>query len=114
MRGGRTIHEQVVDAIRARDRVILVLSEDSIASNWVATELREAIASESATGSRKLFPVRLVDVDVLRSWDLFDADSGRDLARLLREYHIPDFTGWRDPLRFGEAVTRLVRDLKPD
>jgi uncharacterized protein YjbI with pentapeptide repeats len=114
MRGGRMIHEQVVEEIRKRDRVILVLSESSLASNWVATELRETLASEATSHVRKLFPIRVVDIDVLKSWELFDADSGQDLARLVRQYHIPDFSGWRNALVLGEAVTRLARHLKPD
>lgn len=114
MRGGRRIHEQISTAIADRSRLVVVLSESSMASDWVATEIRHAVDIERRTGERKLFPIRLAGLDEIRRWRLFDADAGEDLARRIREYHIPDFSGWRDELAFSQAVTRLCEDLRPD
>ena len=63
-------------------------------------------------GKRVLFPVRLVPFDVLRDWECFDADTGRDSARDIREYFIPDFTNWKDDDSYRVAFDRLVKDLK--
>ena len=52
-----------------------VLSEASLQSEWVMTELRKARQAERQCGQRKLFPVRLVDMETLRDWECFDADS---------------------------------------
>ena len=60
------------------------------------TELRKAREAERQSGQRKLFPVRLVDMETLRDWECFDADSGKDLATELREYFIPDFSHWKE------------------
>ena len=38
-----------------------------------------------------LFPVRLVNVETFRDWECFDADTGKDTAREIRKYFIPDF-----------------------
>ena len=61
---------------------------------------------------RKLFPIRLVDFDAIREWECFDADRGKDSAREIREYYIPDFTGWKDHDKYEEEFKKLLRDLK--
>jgi hypothetical protein len=94
--------------------MILVLSETSRASRWVATELRRALELERKTKNRKIFPIRITSYEKIASWRLFDADAGEDLAVRVREYFIPDFTDWKDSLSFRQAATRLRRDLEPD
>ncbi|MFE7558825.1 toll/interleukin-1 receptor domain-containing protein [Kitasatospora sp. NPDC057500] len=110
IRGGRTILEQVTEEIQRRGRMILVLSEASMASNWVATEIRRAVRAERESGTRKLFPIRIVAHERLLRWELFDADAGYDVARTIREYYIPDFCA--DALALPQAVSRLARDLR--
>jgi hypothetical protein len=96
VQGGRKLHEQIETAIRVYDKLLIVLSEASLQSEWVMDELRKGFKAERTTGKRKLFPVRLVDFETLRKWKCFDADSGKDLAIELREYFIPDFSNWKD------------------
>ena len=40
--GGRKIHKQIDEAIRPHDRRLLILSEDSMKSDWVRTEIAKA------------------------------------------------------------------------
>ncbi|MER7766945.1 toll/interleukin-1 receptor domain-containing protein [Kitasatospora sp. NPDC096140] len=110
IRGGRTILEQVTEEIQRRGRMILVLSEASMASNWVATEIGRAVRAERESGTRKLFPIRIVPHERLLRWELFDADAGYDVARTIREYYIPDFCD--NGLALHQSVSRLVRDLR--
>ena len=112
MRGGRTIITQITDAISKAERLILALSEESMRSNWVATEILEARRAERETGTNKLFPVRIVDMEAIRRWQLFHSDTGEDLARVVREYHILDFSSWRDALQMNQSTMQLVRDLQ--
>jgi uncharacterized protein YjbI with pentapeptide repeats len=112
MRSGRTIITQVTRAIRKAERLVLVLSEASMKSNWVAAEILEARHAEKEQGVNKLFPVRIVDVEKIHRWQLFDSDTGEDLARIVREYHILDFSTWRNTVHKAESVARLMRDLK--
>jgi hypothetical protein len=59
-----------------------------------------------------LFPVRLTDFQSLRNWQLVDADTGKDVAREIREYFIPDFSRWEtDEREYVKAFTRLLADL---
>lgn len=114
VQGGKKLHEQIETAIRMYDKLLIVLSEASLQSEWVMTELRKARKAERQTGKRKLFPVRLVDFETLRDWECFDADSGKDLAVELREYFIPDFSNWKDHDSFETAFARLLNDLRAE
>ena len=112
IQGGRKIHEQIDQAIRVYDKLLLVLSPHSMESPWVEFEIRRARQREVAEKRRRLFPVRLVDFEAIKAWECFDADAGKDLATEIREYYIPDFTAWKDHDAFEVAVSRLLRDLK--
>jgi hypothetical protein len=112
MKGGAKLHEQIDQAIRIHDKLVLVLSEQSIQSEWVMTEIRKARKAELRDNRRKLFPIRLVDMDTLRDWECFDADTGKDLAVEVREYFIPDFTRWKDHDSFERAFARFLKDLQ--
>lgn len=112
IQAGKKIHEQIDRAIRMHDKLLVVLSNQSLRSEWVKTELRKAILAERRTGRRKLFPLRLVDMDTLQQWECFDADSGKDLGVEIREYFIPDFSSWRDETEFDSNFARLLKDLR--
>lgn len=43
---------------------------------------------------------------------MFDADTGIDSAREIREYFIPDFSNWTAHDSYSKAFDRLLRDLK--
>jgi TIR domain len=112
MKGGRKLHEEIFRAIQRHDKLLLVLSENSMKSEWVKTEIRRARKDEREENRRKLFPIRLVDFETLRKWECFDADNSKDLAIELREYYIPDFTKWKDHDAFEAEFAKLLRDLK--
>jgi TIR domain len=112
IQGGRKLHEQIDQAIRIYEKLLLVLSTDSIRSRWVEFEIRQARKREVAERRRLLFPVRLVDYEAIKAWKCFDADTAKDLATEIREYYIPDFTAWKDHDAFEAAIARLLRDLK--
>jgi hypothetical protein len=112
MKGGRKVYEQIDQAIRIHDKLVLILSQHSIQSEWVMTEIRKARKAELRDNRRKLFPIRLVDMNTLREWECFDADTGKDLAVEVREYFIPDFTRWKDHDAFERAFGRFLKDLQ--
>lgn len=112
MQPGRKIHEEIDNAVRLYDRLLLVLSEASMRSEWVATEIRTAIDQETKSENRKLIPIRLVGFDEIRTWHSFNADVGKDMAVELREYYIPDFCEWRDKLIFEREIARLLDALR--
>ena len=112
MKAGRKLHEQIDDAIRLHDKLLLVLSEHSMSSNWVKTEIANAREREKREGKQLLFPITLVPFEAIKQWKLFDADIGMDSAREIREYFIPDFSNWKDHDSYQAAFQRLVKDLK--
>jgi uncharacterized protein YjbI with pentapeptide repeats len=112
--GGRKIHEQIDEAIRLYDRLLLILSDHSMSSEWVKTEIAKARKREMREKRQMLFPVRLVAFVSLRAWECFDGDTGKDSAREIREYFIPDFSNWKDHDSYQKAFERLLRDLKAD
>lgn len=112
MRGGRKIHEQIDEAIRVHDKLLLILSERSMKSEWVMTEISKARKREIQEGRRILFPIRLCSFEELRDWECFDADAGKDSAREIREYFIPDFSDWKEDDAYRRAFDRLLKDLQ--
>ena len=85
-----------------------------MSSEWVKTELAKARKREVKEGKRVLFPVRLVPFEVLRDWECFDSDTGKDSAREVREYFIPDFSNWKNHDSYRAGFSRLVGDLKAE
>ncbi|MFN0111695.1 MAG: toll/interleukin-1 receptor domain-containing protein [Blastocatellia bacterium] len=114
VKGGEKLFDQIERAIQLHDRLLLVLSEESLKSGWVETEIRKAIETEKREGRRKLFPIRITDFETIKKWRCFDADTGKDLAVEVREYFIPDFSDWKDHDSFEAAFDRLLRDLKAE
>jgi uncharacterized protein YjbI with pentapeptide repeats len=112
MKGGDKIFDQIERAIQIHDRLLIVLSEASLQSEWVMTEIRKARKAEIKEQRRKLFPIRLVDFETLQDWECFNADTGKDLAVEVREYFIPDFSNWKDHDSFEKGFERLLRDLR--
>ena len=69
MKGGKKLFEQIDRAINMHDKLLVVLSKESISSNWVKTEIRRARKQEKRTGERKLFPIRLCQMNTLKAWE---------------------------------------------
>lgn len=112
VKGGEKLHEQIEQAIQIHDRLLIVLSENSLQSEWVMTEIRKAREVELREKRRKLFPIRLVDFERIQGWKCFDVNSGKDLAIEVQEYFIPDFSDWKNHDAFESSFAKLLRDLK--
>ncbi len=104
MKTGDKIRQRIDESIRLYDKLLLVLSEHSIASLWVEFEVEAALAKEDEKHALVLFPVRL-DHTVMQSTTSW-------AAHLKRMRHITDFTGWKQHDDYQKALTRLLRDLK--
>ena len=112
VQGGRKLHERIDEAIRMHDRLLLILSPHGMKSEWVKTEIAKARKREVRDQRRVMFPIRLAPFETLRDWECFDADTGKDSAREIREYFIPDFSNWKNHDSYQEAFRRLIADLK--
>ena len=78
IQAGQKIHLQIDHAIRDHEKLLLVLSPNSMESEWVKTELRMAFKIERKVGKRRLFPIRLVGYSAIKAWECFDADHGKE------------------------------------
>ncbi len=72
IRPGEKICDQVKKAIATFDRLLVVLSSASMNSEWVKTEIANALARERQEGRNVLFPASLVPIDVMQEWECFD------------------------------------------
>ncbi|MHB9072702.1 MAG: TIR domain-containing protein [Desulfobaccales bacterium] len=106
--GDGIIHDQLERSIRLHDKLLLVLSNNSMSSEWVKTEIRWAMDEAIKENVNKLLPIRLVEMDSVNEWKLFDSDIGKDLAREIRQYLIHDFSNWQDLKAFNRAFRRLI------
>jgi hypothetical protein len=114
MAPGQKIHEQIDEAIHVHEKLLLILSEQSMNSEWVRTEIRKARKREVAEKCQKLFPISLADFKAIQDWECFDAEIGKDSAVEIREYFIPDFSTWKtNHDAYKSAFDRLVRSLQP-
>ena len=101
---GDRFQERIEESIRLYDKLLVVLSENSVNSPWVEREVQAAFEKEQRQGSTVLFPVRLDDavMDCSRAW----------AADIRRTRHIGNFHKWKDHDSFKKGFDRLLRDLK--
>lgn len=106
MKTGNKIRTQIDEAIHLQDRLLLLLSEHSIASTWVENEVEAALEKEDRQQREVLFPIRLDDtvMQTSQAW----------AATLRRTRNIGDFTNWTNPQAYQSAFERLLRDLREE
>lgn len=111
IKAGEKLEIQLRSAIQKYDKLLIVLSPQSMQSNWVNTELYTARQREIAEKKQVLFPISIAPFAEIKNWKAFDADSGRDLAREVREYFIPDFSEWKNEDKFEANINILIDSL---
>ena len=104
IRIGDRIWDAIDEAIRVRDKLLIILSEASIASDWVEDEVSSAYDEERERKVTLLSPIRI---------DEALTNTTEPWARKLRDRHIGDFRQWKDPAEYQKSLKRLLRDLKP-
>jgi uncharacterized protein YjbI with pentapeptide repeats len=92
------------EAIRLHDKLMVLLSEDSVNSPWVEKEVETAFERERREKRTVLFPIRLDDA-VMETEQAWAAD-------IRRTRHIGDFRKWKNHDSYKQAFERLLRDLK--
>jgi uncharacterized protein YjbI with pentapeptide repeats len=101
---GAKTWDTIDEAIRLRDKVLLLLSDNSIRSDWVEDEVSKGYAEERQRGTTVLFPVRIDDavMTTTEPW----------AVKLRDQRNIGDFRRWKDHDAYGKSFERLLRDLK--
>jgi TIR domain/Pentapeptide repeats (8 copies) len=101
---GAKTWDAIDDAIRLRDKLLVILSEASIASDWVEDEVNKAYAEERSRKEVVLFPIRL-DNSVMSTAEPW-------AVKLRDQRNIGDFRRWKKPAEYQKSLERLLRDLK--
>jgi hypothetical protein len=101
---GDKLRTQVYEAIQKNDKLLLILSEHAVRSDWVEREVELAFERErQPPETLVLFPIRLDDavMDTNAAW-------AGDIRRIR---FIGDFREWQDDTAYQRALQRLLRDL---
>ena len=100
---GAKTWDAIDEEIKLRDKLLLILSENSIVSDWVEDEVNKAFAEERDRKQDVLFPVPIDDTVMATS---------EPWARKLRDQrNIGDFRKWRDHDAYQASLNRLLRGL---
>jgi len=104
MRAGDKIRKRLDEAVSLSEKLLVILSSESIASQYVEQEVETALEKE-----RQQHRLVLIPVTVDRA--IFNASSGWP-SYVRRTRHIADFTAWRNWSSYRDMLERLIRDIK--
>ena len=96
--------DAIDEAIRLREKLLLILSKSSIASEWVEDEVNKAYAEERSRKATVLFPIR-IDNTVISTAEPW-------AVKLRDQRNVGDFRQWKKPAEYQKSLDRLLRDLK--
>ena len=99
---GAKVRQAIDGAIDTADKLLLILSANSIASAWVEAEAEAAFDKEVGDKLR-MFPIRLDDM-------VMQTDTAW-AAHIRRTRYIGDFQQWQDAVAYERSLRRLLRDL---
>jgi hypothetical protein len=101
---GAKTWDAIDQAIRFRDKLLVVLLKASIESDWVEDEVTKAFAEERSRNTTVLFPIRIDDavMSTAEPW----------AVKLRDQRNIGNFRQWNEPGEYQKSLDRLLRDLK--
>lgn len=109
LKTGDPFRDKIDEAVRLYDKLIVVLSKNSIKSDWVQTEIETGYEKERQLKKHRgkdspvLFPLRLDD-SIMRTKMAW-------AANIRRTRHIADFTKWENPIVYQGVMNKLLSDL---
>lgn len=99
------LEKQIDQAIHQNATVLLILSSNSIRSEWVEHEVRIVRELEKELGRDVLCPVALDDSWKNSPWPIH-------IIEHVMEYNILDFSMWQDDSKFGSTFNKLIDGLE--
>lgn len=104
MKIGDSTWDSIYHYIRMRDCVLIIISEDSISSDWIENEVNAALAEENKRKKPIFFPIR-IDSAVLGS----DQAWAEYINKTRNKF---DFSNWKDHDSYQSSLEQLLDDLK--
>jgi len=98
------VEKQIIGALRERDVALVVLSEDSLMSQWVWLEIRTALEKEEAEDRTVLCPVALDE-----SWKKYE--KKQVVMQQVKEKNILDFSDWESD-GFEPQFLKLLKGMR--
>ncbi len=120
LKAGEYVDEQLDKAIHSHEKLLVLLSPESIESKWVRFEIKRAYdkQEENKNGEKVLFPLRSCNFQILQDWKYIHPNSPPneeiDIAKTIRRFFIPDFSDWENEDKFDESFNKLLEDLKKE
>lgn len=104
MKIGDKIRPTIDSSIRFYDKLLVILSQYSIPSDWVETEVEKAFAKERRRKQTVLFPIRLDDAVMYTdtAW----------VSDIRETRHVGNFSNWPNRDAYQLSLKRLLRDLQ--
>jgi uncharacterized protein YjbI with pentapeptide repeats len=101
---GDRFRDRIDESIRLHDKLLLILSEKSVSSQWVGDEVEAAFERERKENRTVLFPIQIDET-------VTESTTGW-AAAIRRTRHIGDFREWKDQDSYQKAFDRLLRGLR--
>ena len=104
LKAGEKFPASITEAVQSREKLLVVLSKNSLDSEWVEREVMLARQKESKGKREMLVPICL-DSAVL--------NSAVDWAAAIRKRrNIRNFQNWQQPSRYQKMLKDLLNDLR--
>lgn len=100
---GESISKQIERGIHESDKVVVILSSESIQSSWIQHEINKALEMENKTNKNILFPITIDD-------SIFSEHSG-PFGSQLRDKYILHFEDWTNSTAYKSSLSRLAKSL---
>jgi len=100
---GAVMLDNIDEQISSLDKLLIVLSTNSIESQWVEDEVSKAFAEERRRKKAILLPIR-IDDEIMKTREAW-ANKLRD------QRNIGDFKNWRSRKKYNIALRRLLKSL---
>jgi hypothetical protein len=102
---GEGVLREIEANIALHDRLLVVCSKSSMASNWVKAEIEFALKKEHDTGGERM--ILPVDLDGY----IFEHGDGFPMKELIEQVVI-DFADWNSDSRFDASMDSLLSSLR--
>ena len=100
---GRFIQKNLIEAIQQHDRILLVLSKNSIESREVRNEVQIALDKEKEVQKMVLIPIYI---------DRVALESQHNWVGEIYERNVGDFSNWEMEEDYQNALARLLKNLE--
>jgi hypothetical protein len=105
LKAGEKFPAYITEAVQSREKLLVVLSKNSLDSDWVGREVALARQKEGKGKREMLLPIRL---------DSAFLNSNIDWAIAIRKRHILSFENWQQPSRYQKMLNELLNDLRKE